>query len=239
MVVGISVIANRGPDVDLSARPARDIPGPVLLVPGYGGSRGSLLALAGRIDAAGRPAAVHDLVGDGTGVLSAQVRALDDADDDALATGAPSVDVIGYSAGGVVVGLWVVRDDGARSPPDRHPRLAARRRTLAAAGAVTAPDAAPSPAGSWPRAVRCWPSWPGSRRRAAVAIGLDRGRRDRHPTPPGSAGRSTCRSIGSVPVLWQFRLPADPVVVGLVLRAISADPLSAGGECATLHAPCL
>jgi triacylglycerol lipase len=88
------------------------VPGPVLLVPGYGGDGSSLQGLAAALRAAGRTAVVVPAVGDGTGDLDAQARALatvatrirDEA-------GAPSVDVIGYSAGGVVARLWV-RDHG-------------------------------------------------------------------------------------------------------------------------------
>ncbi|MGH3879024.1 MAG: esterase/lipase family protein, partial [Actinophytocola sp.] len=95
--------------------PAREGEGPVLLVPGYGGSRGSLSTLADRIRATGREANVLTLPGDGMGDLRAQVRVLDDAARDALDGGAPSVDVIGYSAGGVVARLWVATEDGARA----------------------------------------------------------------------------------------------------------------------------
>ena len=62
----------------------QDQPGPVLLVPGYGG----------------------------TGDLRAQAEHLGEVAAAVLAeTGARSVDVVGYSAGGVVARLWV-RDEG-------------------------------------------------------------------------------------------------------------------------------
>lgn len=89
-------------------------PGPVLLVPGYGGSTASLQTLADRLDADGRDAAVVPLPGDGTGDLRASADALGSAVDAAMKrTGAHSVDIVGYSAGGVVARLWAA-DGGAR-----------------------------------------------------------------------------------------------------------------------------
>ena len=88
--------------------------GPVLLVPGYGGSAASLQGLATRLREAGRDVTVVDLPGraqgdlttqaDALGVTAAQVRAR---------TGAPSVDLVGYSAGGVVARLWTTEGGGA------------------------------------------------------------------------------------------------------------------------------
>jgi triacylglycerol lipase len=83
-------------------------PGPVLLVPGYGGATGGLHSLAERLTAAGRDATVVSLPGDGTGDLEASATALGTAVSAALArTGQQSVDLVGYSAGGIVVRLWV------------------------------------------------------------------------------------------------------------------------------------
>jgi triacylglycerol lipase len=87
---------------------AQDRLGPVLLVPGYGGATGALQSLADRLTAAGRDATVVELPGDGTGDLVAAADALDTAATAALdRTGAPAVDVVGYSAGGVVARLWI------------------------------------------------------------------------------------------------------------------------------------
>lgn len=89
--------------------------GPVLLVPGYGGTGSSLQPLAVALRAAGRTAVVVPEVGDGTGDLAEQARHLGEVATAAQReAGAPSVDVIGYSAGGVVARLWV-RDDGGDS----------------------------------------------------------------------------------------------------------------------------
>ncbi len=241
-VVGIGAILNRGPDVDPASRPAQDALGTVLLVPGYGGSLASLASLAARIEATGRRTEVLSLVGDGTGDLSAQVRLLNDAVDGALAAGAPSVDVIGYSAGGVVAALWVARDGGAAK---------ARRvitlgsplsgTTLAAAGLAAAPDACP---------VACRQLAPGS----AILAELTRARvgaalpwlsiwttDDETVTPPesarlGGAVNVPVQSLCPGARVGHSGLPVDPVVTGLVLRALSAGPLSAGGECAVLRA---
>ncbi len=88
-------------------------PGPVLLVPGYGGNVRSLTSLADRLAAEGRDATVVDVPAAGTGDLAASADALDAAVEAALErTGAGSVDVVGFSAGGVVARLWAA-DNGA------------------------------------------------------------------------------------------------------------------------------
>ena len=220
------------PAVDPVARPAQDRPGPVLLVPGYGGSRGGLQRLAARIEATGRSATVLTLVGDGTGDLSAQVALLDAAVDAALAAGAPSVDVVGYSAGGVVAGLWVARDDGATkarrvvtlgSPAGRDvprgDRVGGRPRRLPG-GLPPARAGQRRDHGAGPQPGRC---------------GACRGCRCGRPTTTRSPRRRRRRSsAGTVQLQIQAvcpgarvthsALPTDPAVTGLVLRALSRRP---------------
>ncbi len=108
-----AVVLSRGGGAAPAAPVSQEEPGPVLLVPGYGGSTRSLAPLADRLTAEGRDATVVALPGNGTGDLALAADALGEAADAALArTGADSVDVVGYSAGGVVARLWVA-DGGA------------------------------------------------------------------------------------------------------------------------------
>jgi pimeloyl-ACP methyl ester carboxylesterase len=99
-----------------SAAPVpQDNPGPVLLVPGYGGTGESLAPLADRLRSTGREAIVVPPVGDGTADLRVQARHLGEVAARVLDdTGERSVDVVGYSAGGVVARLWV-RDYGGEA----------------------------------------------------------------------------------------------------------------------------
>lgn len=221
--------ATRGVDIPTAAQ---DRPGLVLLVPGYGGDRDSLAALADRLRAAGRDATVLALPGDGTGDLNAQAAVLDEAVRAAVADGSPSVDLVGYSAGGVVVRLWLADHDTGR---------AARRvvtlgsplhgTRLASEGGVLAPGACP---------VACTQLAPGS----ALLTEVDRQpipaavpwlsiwtEDDQTVLPPDSA-----RLTGAVNVAVQqvcpdavvahSQLPTDPAVTGLVLRALTeAAPL--------------
>lgn len=99
------VVSNRTSDPVVNVD--QSMPGPVLLVPGYGGSTDSLDVLAAGLREDGRDATVVALPGGGVGDLTDQASALRDAADAALTrTGATSVDVIGYSAGGVVARIW-------------------------------------------------------------------------------------------------------------------------------------
>jgi triacylglycerol lipase len=87
-------------------------PGPVLLVSGYGGNLDSLQPLAAALRSSGRTAVIVEPVGDGTGDLRKQAEHLADVAERVREdAGGGSVDVIGYSAGGVVARLWV-RDAG-------------------------------------------------------------------------------------------------------------------------------
>ena len=101
-----------GPPVPTAApaaeQPPEDVPGPVLLVPGYGGRTTDLQPLADRLRATDRDVTVVALPDDGTGDLAGSAAELDRAAVEAMTrTGGESVDVVGYSAGGLIARLWV------------------------------------------------------------------------------------------------------------------------------------
>lgn len=229
-VVGVRLAG--GGDVS-SGTPPQSRQGPVLLVPGYGGDLNSLATLAARLRRAGRTADVVALPGDGTGDLLAQVNTLDDAVNKALAAGAPSVDVVGYSAGGVVTRLWVARDGGQH----RARRVVTLGSPLhgtqvAAAGSSLVPGACP---------LACQQLVPDSTLlREIDAQQLPAGlpwlslwtSDDQTVTPPDSA-----RLVGAVNVLLQdicpaivvshSQLPSSALVDGIVLAALDDPTLAA------------
>src|SRR5437867_1517763 len=92
------------------AGPAASGGTPVLVVPGYNGSPESVGTLAARLRSAGRRVVVVDLPDRATGDLRASATALAAAVD---RTGAARVDLVGYSAGGIVIRLWLA--DPARA----------------------------------------------------------------------------------------------------------------------------
>lgn len=113
VAVAVGVVVVRGSGSGATPAVAADRPGPVVLVPGYGGSTQSLTVLAERLRAQGRDATVVDLPDGGTGDLVAQARTLGEVVTATLArTGAGSVDLVGYSAGGVVARIWLGEQGG-------------------------------------------------------------------------------------------------------------------------------
>jgi triacylglycerol esterase/lipase EstA (alpha/beta hydrolase family) len=142
IVAVAAIVLTRGsPHLRPVAQTAR---GPVLLVPGYGGSTASLQPLAAALRADGRVVDVVALPGDALGDLDGQAVALGRAATVAARqAGASSVDVVGYSAGGVVARLWV-RDHGGASLARRVITLGSPHHgtELAALGAVV-PGACP------------------------------------------------------------------------------------------------
>jgi triacylglycerol esterase/lipase EstA (alpha/beta hydrolase family) len=219
------------------SRPDQARPGPVLLVPGYGGSQVALSQLAGRLRAAGRTVRVLTLPDGGTGDLLIQVETLDAAVRAALDGGAPSVDVVGYSAGGVVARLWVDRHDGAtvarRIVTLGSPLHGAR---IAALGAAVAPDACPA---------ACRQLAPGS----ALLDGIDDEtlpdglpwlsiwtQDDETVQPPDSARLDGAvnlpiQSICPGSRVSHSALPTDPAVTAVVLAALGTSPLTTPSRC--------
>ena len=230
VVVGVRLAAG-GPDP--AGAPSQSARGPVLLVPGYGGNASSLTTLADRLRAAGRTADIVRLPGDGTGDLLAQVAALNTAVDDALAGGAPSVDVIGYSAGGLVTRLWVARDDGA-AKARRVVTLGSplHGTQLAAQGSALVPGVCP---------LACQQLVPGSPLlRSVETQPLPAGlpwlslwtADDQTVTPPDSARLAGAVNVPLQQVCPAARvshsdLPRAPVVVGIVLGALDGPALAA------------
>lgn len=218
-------------------------PGPVLLVPGYGGSTTGLQTLADALTAAGRDATVVPLPGDGTGDLQETAAALGDAVDAALArTGADSVDVVGYSAGGVTARLWAA--DGGAAQARRIVTLGSPHHgtTVADLGASLGVDQCAeacrqlttssdllrqlnagdeTPAG---------PTW--------VSIWSDV---DQTVTPPDSARLDgaldiTVQSVCAGSTVAHGQLPSDPLVQGMVIAELAAgQPVDLGpADCARL-----
>jgi pimeloyl-ACP methyl ester carboxylesterase len=90
-------------------------PGPVLVVPGYGGAVSDLDPVVAQLRADGRVVVALEPTRGGTGDLRVQAQRLADLAQRTMErTGDDSIDVVGYSAGGVIARLFV-RDEGGAS----------------------------------------------------------------------------------------------------------------------------
>jgi triacylglycerol lipase len=233
VVLGVRLFGGGG---DTGARPDQARPGTVLLVPGYGGSRTALSRLAGRLQAEGRSTEVLTLPDEGTGDLLEQAETLDAAVRGKLRDGAPSVDVVGYSAGGVVARLWVDRHDGAevarRVVTLGSPLHGAR---IAGVGAALAPDACPQ---------ACRELAPGSDVLDSIDKPVPAGLpwlsiwtvNDETVQPPDSARIDGAVNVALQSVCPSARvahgdLPTDPDVTALVLGALGTGPLTTPTAC--------
>ncbi len=211
---------------------AQDAQPPVLLVPGYGGATSDLEPLAAALRAEGRSATIVHLAGDGTGDLEVQAGVLQDAVRAALrGGGADSVDVIGYSAGGVTARLWLRAYDGG-SVARRIVTLGSPHHgsDLASLAADIAPDSCPE---------AC--------RQLATDSDLVRSLDSRDETPAGPAWVSiwttddkvstppeTAVLRGALDVSVQSvcpgrqvthgQLPSDPAVIAMVLGELRRTP---------------
>ncbi len=223
---------------------AQDQPGPVVLVPGYGGSTGGLAVLAGRLEQSGRTAEVMPLPDGGTGDLRVQARALRSTVDALLArTHAASVDVIGYSAGGVVARLWV-RDYGGASQARRVITLGSPHHgtDLAGLAGSLVPGVCPAacqqlePGSSLLDALNSGDETPAGPVFVSIWTTVDQ-----TVVPPDSARLAgavdlTVQGVCASSTVAHGQLPTDPLVTGMVLAEIGpAAPTQLGaGDCERL-----
>jgi triacylglycerol lipase len=137
----VAVVLNRPAKVTPVSQDAQP---PILLIPGYGGGTAGLEVMATALRSAGRQATVVHLAGNGTGDLDVQAGVVNRAVRSVLAGGATSVDIVGYSAGGVTARLWLRSYDGG-SVARRIVTLGSPQHgsDLAALGADLAPDKCP------------------------------------------------------------------------------------------------
>jgi triacylglycerol lipase len=239
VAVGVLVLALVSRSSAPAGEPVSQLrPGPVLLVPGYGGATGAVQALGDVLTAAGHDATVVELPGNGTGDLNGSADALGAAVDAALArTGQDSVDVVGYSAGGLVARLWVA---------DGHTDVVRRVITIGSPHHGTsladlAGDAAP---GQCPLGCRQMAS------DSDLLAGLNRGdetpegptwvsiwtTQDETVTPPDSARLDgavnlTVQSVCADARVGHGDLPRTPVVQQMVLAELAAgDPARLGPQ---------
>ncbi|HMM94308.1 hypothetical protein [Phycicoccus sp.] len=215
--------------------------GPVLLVPGYGGSETSLSPLVTALRSVGRDVRVVD-VGDGTGDLRTQATALGRAADAALAGGAASVDVVGYSAGGVVARVWAASTGGDAARRVVTLGSPHHGTSVASLGAVLGGGACPTACRQLAEGsdlLAGLPETPGAAHWLSVWTADDE-----TVTPPDSAVLAGAVDVQVQAVCADARvthggLPGDPLVVGLVLRALGGPPVDApppAGECGAVRA---
>jgi pimeloyl-ACP methyl ester carboxylesterase len=220
-------------------------PGPVVLVPGYGGGEAGLDVLAARLRAAGRDATVLHLPGEGTGDLDDQARALASLVSSTLArTHAGSVDLVGYSAGSIVARLYVqdfggiahVRRVVTFGAPNHGADLAASAGALVQGACVDACEQL-QPGSALLDALNAKPLSPGP---AYVSL---RTADDQTVDPVSSAildGATNVllQDVCSDAVISHGDLPTSPLVEGIVLRELSAGPVftPTASDCSALRA---
>jgi len=220
-------------------------PVPVVLVHGYDGTPASFGALAGRLRSGGRQVVVVALPDRGTADIEDSAGAVARAVD---ATGASEVDLVGYSAGGIVVRAYLGQP--GRAAHARHVVLLGSPNhgaQLAGLASLLGPQLCSG---------ACAELAPGSTLLARLNQ-LVRGQevpagpdftsiwtaRDRTVTPPASAVLAGARNVRLQDVCRDStaehgELVRDPLALGLVLRALVGDLGRRPGppDCATLRA---
>ena len=228
LVVAALAVVNATSSTDAVAQ---DEPGPVLLVSGYGGSTAALEPMRAALQSQGRDVVVVPAVGGGTGDLGVQAKALRAAATAAMERfHASSVDVVGYSAGGLVARSWV-RDLGGGSVARRVVSVGTPQHGTSvaelAAGAAGCPTACEQlePDSAFLRELDAGDETPSGPRFVSVWSTTDR-----TVVPPSSARLAgaaldvTVQSLCPGARVSHGDLPSDPTVLAVVRAALGAGP---------------
>jgi triacylglycerol esterase/lipase EstA (alpha/beta hydrolase family) len=245
-VVGAYVLFRPGPQPEMKTKiyyAAQDVLGPVLIVPGYGGDVDVLATLAKRITDSGRTVQVLDLPNKGQGDLRAQAK-LVAAAATRLRGSAPSLDVVGYSAGGVAVRLWQ-KDFGGAPYTRRVVTIASPHHGTELAGLAYAVASQECPTAcqqlsehsSLLTALNAGDETPPGPLWASIWTAYDD-----TVVPPSSGELKSSVNTQLQKVCADDRtrhtqLPNDPLVIGLVLASIGlSKPIEAGpSDCERLR----
>jgi triacylglycerol lipase len=225
VTVVVLTVHDRKPGVTPVAQGAQP---PVLIVPGYGGSTTGLGALVDALRSEGRTVRVVGLGRTSTGDLHDQADVLDRAVRDVLDdSGAGSVDLVGYSAGGVTVRVWLADHRGG-DLARRVVTLGSPHHGTAVAGlaADLAPDSCPTacrqlaPDSDLLRELNAHDETPSGP--LWVSIWTDQ---DKTVVPPTSGRLSGALAFSVQSVCPDDRvshagLPSDPAVVATVLQEL-------------------
>ena len=217
----------------------QDAEPPVVLVPGYGGSSADLAGLAEALERAGRTTMTVNLGRMSRRDLHVQADLVDDAVKAVRAsTGSRSVDLVGYSAGGVVVRVWLA-DHGGSAVARRILTLGSPHHgtELAGLAADLGRDACPegcqqlAPGSALLRALNAGDETPPGP--VWVSIWTSQ---DKTVVPPSSAELRGALAFSVQAICPGVRvshreLPSHPTVVALVMAALGrALPERPGGE---------
>jgi triacylglycerol lipase len=242
LLVVLLTLDQESPETATGEPVAQNQPGPVLLIPGYGGTSTELAPLVDALRTAGRDAVVVSMPDGGVKDLREQAATLGRAVDEQLSAGAPSVDVVGYSSGGVVSRIWADELGGA-GVTRRVVTLGSPHHGTRAAGfaAALGPDVCPE---------ACRQLVPDSELLSMLDETPDGPvwtavwtAQDRVVTPPESARLDGAVNVKVQDVCPDARighdeLTSDALVVGLVLLALDVEPLDAApgvAKCASLR----
>jgi triacylglycerol lipase len=218
----------------------QDRQGPVLLVPGRAADSGALADLQIRIFLTGRRTIIVSTGIEDNGDLRAQAAQIQKTAQDLIDDGAPSVDVVGYSAGGVVVRHWLA-NGGTKltrrvvtiaAPNQGAPKSQLKNLVTARYCSTTCPQVTtgsellkklPDAQGPAPW-LNLWSARDGVVTSSSAHL--------------KGALNVSLQSVCAKNRTGHTQLLSDPLVVGLILKALAVEPLSTAptkAECGSLR----